>query len=66
MKDQTIITSAEMQSGETGFLSEYSTHYQQRIYCKNCDHHDTVRIKKGTLKAGLSTTCEECGCEINL
>lgn len=55
-----------MQSGETGFLSEYSTHYQQRIYCKNCDHHDTVRIKKGTLKAGLSTTCEECGCEINL
>lgn len=47
-------------------LEAYSSHYEVKTYCQNCLEHSAVRVKKGVKRFGLTITCENCGCQINL
>jgi hypothetical protein len=40
---------------------DYLNTYSARIYCGNCNTHDTLRIPKGTPKP-KAWTCTNCGC----
>lgn len=41
-------------------------YYSVSVYCENCGKHDTVYVKKGWKKQGLTTTCSDCECSVVL
>lgn len=66
MKKKSIINDTLIHTDEDVPIDVYGTHYIVQIYCGNCEQHDSVMIKKGTSRAGLSTTCTNCGCKIKI
>ncbi len=48
--------------GEKMCGNDYTTHYIVDAYCSNCDTHDSIAVRKGTLKPKV-VSCPKCGCE---
>jgi len=65
VNDKTIITDQDELSPKEQ-LEMYTTHYFVTGFCANCDTSNPVKVKKGVKKYGLTITCRNCGCKVNL